>query len=245
MTVSKPKNIQSITDLLSDHANANAGTNRGSEMLRASLQKNGAGRSIVVDREGRIIAGNKTAEAAEAEHIPVRVVETDGSELVVVQRTDLDLTDPKGKARGLAFADNRIGEVNLNWDADAIKDAYAVGSLDGLDYLFSDDELNRIVGDALVVDYSTLDEMNEAAEEDGAADEPDYWAEKSDVTGAAADGKDFRFGDLGGKVDQDVYLDFESLVNRIRSRGVVMMSDIIAEVVRLAESGEVEDEGGE
>ena len=222
----KTKKIQSISDLLSDHANANSGTNRGSEMLRASLQKNGAGRSIVVDREGRIIAGNKTAEAAEAEHIPVRVVETEGSELVVVQRTDLDLTDPEGKARGLAFADNRIGEVNLNWDADAIKDAYAVGSLDGLDYLFSDDELNRIVGDALVVD----DESKWAENGSG---EPDPWDEM-DVMDDSIETVLFSFGDYSGRVEAHVYESFAALIERVRSKGAAMMGDVIAEVVRLS-----------
>ena len=46
--------------------------------------------------------------------MPVRVIETDGSELVVVKRTDLSLDD--AKARQLAIADNRSSEVGLDWD---------------------------------------------------------------------------------------------------------------------------------
>jgi hypothetical protein len=53
-----------ITQLLLDEKNANKGTKRGRELLEASLEKYGAGRSVVVDRHDRVIAGNKTVEAA-------------------------------------------------------------------------------------------------------------------------------------------------------------------------------------
>ena len=67
-----------------------------------------------------MIAGNKTVEHARRLGIPIQVVETDGHQLVVVQRRDLDLlTDPK--ARALAIADNRVGELDLDWDEDALR----------------------------------------------------------------------------------------------------------------------------
>jgi hypothetical protein len=89
-------------------------------MVEASLTETGAGRSIVADKDGRIIAGNKTLEAWAGMGGAVKVVETDGHELVVVQRTDLDLSDPKGKARKLAYYDNRAGQVGLEWDAEQL-----------------------------------------------------------------------------------------------------------------------------
>jgi len=49
----------------------------------------------------------------------VIVVQSDGSRLVAVQRTDLDLDDPH--TRQLAIADNRAGQVSLDWDVDALK----------------------------------------------------------------------------------------------------------------------------
>jgi hypothetical protein len=98
-----------------DPANANRGTDRGRKMVRDSLRDLGAGRSIVVDKHGTVIAGNKTLEAAEELGIPTRLVETDGSELVVVQRTDLDLGEGD-KARKLAYSDNRSAQVGLDWD---------------------------------------------------------------------------------------------------------------------------------
>lgn len=110
----------SLEQFEGDKRNANKGTVRGKGMLDKSVRKLGAGRSIVVDKHGRIIAGNKTRQAmVEAGITQARVVETDGKELVVVKRIDLDL-DEGGAARELAYADNRVGEVDLQWDHDVI-----------------------------------------------------------------------------------------------------------------------------
>jgi len=118
--MTKRKTITALSDLTPDTANANKGTERGRYMVEASLTETGAGRSIVADKDGRIIAGNKTLEAWAGMGGAVKVVETDGHELVVVQRTDLDLSDPKGKARKLAYYDNRAGQVGLEWDAEQL-----------------------------------------------------------------------------------------------------------------------------
>lgn len=104
-----------ITDLTPDNKNANRGTKRGRGAVAKSLEQFGAGRSVVIDKDGRLIAGNKTVEqAAAAGFENVIVVQTDGSQLVAVQRTDLSLDDPK--ARGLAIADNRTSELGIEWD---------------------------------------------------------------------------------------------------------------------------------
>ena len=47
-----------ITDLKFDPQNANKGTDRGRKALAASLSEFGAGRSILVDKHGSVIAGN-------------------------------------------------------------------------------------------------------------------------------------------------------------------------------------------
>jgi len=120
------KRITRLADLMPDKANANKGTDRGRSLLQKSLEECGAGRSIVADKDGEIVVGNKTAEAAAKLGLPVRVVETDGRELVVVQRTDLDLTEG-GKARRLAYLDNRTGELGLEWDAEQIAADIAAG----------------------------------------------------------------------------------------------------------------------
>jgi hypothetical protein len=100
------------SELKQDNRNANKGTKRGRKMVADSLKEYGAGRSVLVDKDDRIIAGNKTVDSAG--DMPLQIVETDGSTLVVVKRTDLSLDDPK--ARELAIADNRSSEVGLDWD---------------------------------------------------------------------------------------------------------------------------------
>ena len=117
-----------LPDLQADPHNANRGTDRGRAALAQSLRDHGAGRAVLIDRHGRIIAGNKTVEQAQRLNLPLRVVHADGSHLIAVQRDDLDLaTDPPAKA--LAIADNRVGELDLEWDVDMLKQVHA----DGLD----------------------------------------------------------------------------------------------------------------
>jgi DNA modification methylase len=137
------KPIRKIGDLIPDDQNANKGTERGLGMLDQSLRKYGAGRSILVDRNGRTLAGNKTLERAAELGFAVRVVQTDGKELVVVQRKDLDLKRDKA-ARELAIADNRVAEIDLDWDADEIKRLLAEGA--DLSAFFSDGEIEALLG---------------------------------------------------------------------------------------------------
>ena len=109
-----------ISALVLDVENANKGRRRGRELLEASLDKYGAGRSVLVDRHDRVIAGNKTVEAARAAGMEsITVIETDGSSLVAVRRGDLDLKKDK-KARELAIADNRVGELDLEWNPEVL-----------------------------------------------------------------------------------------------------------------------------
>jgi hypothetical protein len=137
------KLINTLGDLTHDDRNANKGTNRGKKMVAQSLKDYGAGRSVLADRDGRIIAGNKSAEAAEAAGIQeVIVVPTDGTKLVVVQRTDLSLDDPK--ARQLAIADNRSSEVGLDWDLPTLE---SFRSELPLEKFWSEKELGKMFGE--------------------------------------------------------------------------------------------------
>jgi DNA modification methylase len=131
----------SLSDLKPDPQNANQGTDRGREALARSLREYGAGRAVLIDRRGSVIAGNKTVEQARALNLPLRVVETDGTFLVAIQRNDLDLrTDARAKA--LAIADNRVGELDLEWDVEMLKQLRA-GGLD-LSAFWTDDEFDAL-----------------------------------------------------------------------------------------------------
>jgi DNA modification methylase len=131
-----------IAQLILDAKNANKGTKRGRQLLGKSLEKYGAARSVVVDRNNRVIAGNKTVEAARAAGVKsISVIETDGSSLVAVQRGDLDLKRDK-KARELAIADNRAGEIDLEWNPEVL------ASLDiDLKQFWNENELNVLLKD--------------------------------------------------------------------------------------------------
>jgi DNA modification methylase len=131
-----------IKELKFDPRNANKGTERGRKALASSLRQFGAGRSILIDKNGMVIAGNKTlAQAIAAGHEEVKVVKTDGTEIVAVQRIDLDLRD--SKAKGLAVADNRVGELDLEWDTDVISEI--VKDVDLGDF-WEPDEFNKLIG---------------------------------------------------------------------------------------------------
>ena len=84
-------------------------------MIEKSFRELGAGRSILLDKNGRVIAGNKSQQAAIAAGIKrVRVIETTGDELVAVKRTDVDIDSKEG--REMALLDNLTTQVNLTWD---------------------------------------------------------------------------------------------------------------------------------
>lgn len=166
MTSKKAKTIKSLKDLTPDDRNANKGTDRGKGMIQNSLRRFGAGRSILVDRNGKIIAGNKTLEnAAEVGLKDLIVVPTTGTQLVVVQRTDLDM-DADPTARELGVADNRTAEVNLEWDAAALQRLQAESA--ELDEFFSDEELDAILS---AIDQDVPEFSPVGADQQGRLDE--------------------------------------------------------------------------
>ncbi|MAO24899.1 MAG: hypothetical protein CMJ25_29495 [Phycisphaerae bacterium] len=108
--------MTSITSLVSDHKNARRRTDRSSQLIKDSLQKYGAARSIVIDEENRILAGNGTIEGAKAAGIKnVRIIETDGDEIIAVKRTGLS----EDQKVGLALADNRTADLS-EWDQEML-----------------------------------------------------------------------------------------------------------------------------
>lgn len=112
----------SIHDLVFDDKNFNKHTEFGMGLLEKSLRQYGAARSIVVDKEGRIICGNGIAEtASDIGMEKTIVIETTGEELVVVKRTDIELDSAEG--RGIAFADNATAAADLDWDNENLKQA--------------------------------------------------------------------------------------------------------------------------
>jgi hypothetical protein len=112
-----------ISELKPDDKNFNKGTEFGNSLIEKSLRNYGAGRSILLDKNNRIIAGNKTVEnAAQIGFENVIVVETTGNDIVAVKRTDIDIDSKAG--RELAFADNATSKANLDWDENLLFDEF-------------------------------------------------------------------------------------------------------------------------
>jgi len=125
-----------MTQVKPDEHNANKGTKRGRDLLQQSLKEIGGGRSILLDKDGNVIAGNKTYEGAQEAGLQVRIVKAERGELIAVQREDLDLNDPTGEARRLAYLDNRVSELDLEWDVEQIAQDSASGlDFDGIGFL--------------------------------------------------------------------------------------------------------------
>jgi len=134
-----------LSEFTPDPKNANKGTVRGRGILEKSLQDLGAGRSILVDKHGTAIAGNKTLSVAiESGFEDAIVVETDGTRLVVVKRTDLDLSTDE-KAKLLAVGDNRASEIGLEWDVEVLAELNQKVDLSGF---FFPDELANLMSTA-------------------------------------------------------------------------------------------------
>ena len=108
-----------ISDLIPDDKNFNIGNSFGDSLIEKSLRKFGAGRSILIDKNNKIIAGNKTVENSAAIGLEdVLIVESDGTKIIAVKRTDIDLNTKRG--REMALADNASAKANITWDFDNI-----------------------------------------------------------------------------------------------------------------------------
>lgn len=94
-----------------DPKNYRVHNDRNKRIIRKSLEDCGAGRSVLIDKDNILIAGNGVYEQAKELGIPIRIIETDGKELVVVKRNDLKSDDEKRKL--LALADNHASDTSM------------------------------------------------------------------------------------------------------------------------------------
>lgn len=149
--------MSSIEELKFDKKNFNKHTEYGMSLLEKSLREFGAGRSVLVDKDDNIIAGNGIVEsAANAGITRTRVVETTGDELVVVKRIDVVLDSKKG--RRMAFADNATASADLEWDNENVKSELTKDDTDDWGVDIDWDEPEEVVEDeAPEVDETTAD----------------------------------------------------------------------------------------
>lgn len=135
-----------MSELKYDPRNYRIHTEKNKRLIRKSLEDCGAGRSILFDKDDCIIAGNGVYEQAQALGLPVRVIESDGTELIAIKRTDLSTEDTR--RRTLALADNYTSDTSA-FDFDAIVEDFAAEELDAWEF---------DVGDLTAEDVSIDDE---------------------------------------------------------------------------------------
>lgn len=113
--------MSNISELRFDDKNFNDHTEYGMSLLEKSLRDFGAGRSILIDKNNNIIAGNGVIEAAGNIGLEdMKIVETTGDKIVAVKRTDIELDSREG--RGLAMADNATSSADLSWNKGNIEE---------------------------------------------------------------------------------------------------------------------------
>lgn len=145
--------MASINNLKHDHKNARKRTDQSAELIKESLQRYGAARSIVIDENDRILAGNGTVEGAKAAGIQnVRVIETDGNEIIAIRRTGLS----EDEKVGLALADNRASDLSA-WDKEML---HRLSAEHDLSPWFAEEDLTGLAEPETFADF---DEALEAA----------------------------------------------------------------------------------
>jgi hypothetical protein len=130
-----------ISELIPDKKNARRHPQRNMGMIMQSLQEVGAARSIVIDENNEILAGNGVVEAAGQVGIEnVVIIPADGNTLYAIQRTGLT---QEQKTR-LALFDNRAGEL-AEWDGEELSKLFA----EEFDFtgLFFDNEIESLIAD--------------------------------------------------------------------------------------------------
>lgn len=133
------ESIKSISSLKQDPKNARKRTAQSKHLIQESLNRYGAARSIVIDETDRILAGNGTIEGAKAAGISkLRIIETDGNEIIAVRRTGLS----EHEKVGLALADNRTSDLS-EWDAEML---HNLSQEQDIAPWFSDDDIAELLG---------------------------------------------------------------------------------------------------
>lgn len=136
----------SIAELKPDLQNARKHSKKNLDMIAKSLAEVGAARSIVIDEDNNILAGNGTVEAAGNIGLhKLRIVDTAGDELIAVRRSGLT-SEQKQK---LAIFDNRTAEL-AQWDTGTLRE---LNQEMDLSFAFSSADLQSLgIGDEIKED---------------------------------------------------------------------------------------------
>lgn len=164
-------------DIKQDKRNYRIHDDRNKDLIKKSIEDCGLGRSILVDSEGYIIAGNGVFEKAKEKGIDLELVETDGSEVIALKRVDLDTKDTKRKR--LALLDNQVSDTSY-FNYELLREDLGAQDLEGLgievpeidlveksvkgEEAFTEEELGKI-GEDVKDEYLNQNRIKEIQEE--------------------------------------------------------------------------------
>lgn len=114
-----------LKDIKFDKHNYRKHSAENQKLIKKSLEETGFGRSVLIDSENCLIAGNGVVSQL-PKNTKIKVVETDGTEMVVVKRTDLKTEDRKRKE--LARNDNATAN-NVEWENEELKADFSADEL--------------------------------------------------------------------------------------------------------------------
>lgn len=116
-----------MSEIKFDSRNYRIHDDKNKRVIRTSLENCGAGRSVLMDNDNVLIAGNGVFEQAKELGLKVRVIESDGTELIAIKRTDLSTEDDRRKA--LALADNHSSDTSF-FDIELVLEDFSAEELD-------------------------------------------------------------------------------------------------------------------
>ena len=164
--------VVDIDDLIQDDHNFNKGTEEGARLIERSFKDYGAGRSVLIDRNNRLVGGNKAQKGFKgAGFRKVVIVDSDADTLVAVRRKDVDLDSKEG--RDMALLDNLTTQKNLAWDEVELQQVGA--NVEGFDVGDFGVSIDQLPGNPFDVKEptgeTTQTEQPQAEEDDFSADD--------------------------------------------------------------------------
>lgn len=154
-----------IKDLKQDKRNYRKHNQQNLDLIKKSVSEVGLARSIVIDNENNIICGNGLTSTLD-KNTPIRVIETDGTQLVVVKRTDLNTNDEKRKQ--LALMDNSTSDSS-EFDLESLQADFDIEQLQdwGIDVEFESLEENlKDISDNIKESYEVVCECSNEEEQE-------------------------------------------------------------------------------
>lgn len=155
--------VVSIDDLVQDDHNFNKGNEQGAELLERSFRECGAGRSVLIDKDNRLVGGNKAQKGFKAAgKKKVIIVDSDADTLVAVRRKDVSLDSAEG--RKMAYLDNLTTQVNLTWDQTELQAVQA--DVEGFDIADFGVSIDQLPDNPFEVAQPTAAKNNDGEEDD-------------------------------------------------------------------------------